>query len=156
MPAPLRFVRSLIVAGDSPDKAAERAAQDELSIYTQTHGDPSFIHQLVVDAFAAQHPTPTSNRIGVAFALIGLYLHLERGNTGREVQRAHVRLARKRRLWPAFDPPPERGALTAIDVMRSPPGPERDQAIEDWCASVWEAWHASHRRVAALLEELGE
>jgi hypothetical protein len=144
------------VAGEAPDEAAERAAQDELTIYSLMHGDPSFIHQLVVDAYAAQHVTPSSKWIGVAFALIGLYLHIERGNTGREVQRAHIRLARKRREWPVFDPPGERGTLTSVDVMRSPPGPERDQAIEDWCASVWEAWHASHGRVAALLEELGE
>ena len=144
------------MAGEAPDEAAERAAQDELTIYSLMHGDPSFIHQLVVDAYAAQHVTPSSKRIGVAFALIGLYLHIERGNTGREVQRAHIRLARKRREWPVFDPPGERGTLTSVDVMRSPPGPQRDQAIEDWCLSVWEAWHASHERVAALLEELGE
>jgi hypothetical protein len=144
------------VAGEAPDEAAERAAQDELTIYSLMHGDPSFIHQLVVDAYAAQHVTPSSKRIGVAFALIGLYLHIERGNTGREVQRAHIRLARKRKEWPVFDPPGERGTLTSVDVMRSPPGPRRDQAIEAWCASVWQAWHASHGRVAALLEELAE
>ena len=136
--------------------AAEQLAINELSAYTLTHGDASFIHQHVVDAFAAQHATPTSKPIGVAFALVGLYLHLERGYTGRAVQRAHMRLARKRKQWPIFDPPARPGGLTAVDVMRSPAGPERDQAIEDWCATVWEAWHASHDRVAALLRELGE
>jgi hypothetical protein len=141
---------------DQPIDAAERATLDELSAYTLTHGDPSFIHQHVVDAFAAQHATPQSKPIGVAFGLIGLYLHLERGYTGRDVQRAHMRLARKRRQWPVFDPPAERGVLTAVDVMESPPGPERDRAIEAWCASVWEAWRDSHDRVAALLTELGE
>jgi Family of unknown function (DUF5946) len=135
---------------------AEQAAHDELSAYTVMHRDPSFIHQHVVDAFAAQHATPRSNAIGVAFALIGLYLHLERGYTGRAVQRAHMRLARKRRQWPTFYPPAERGALTVVDVMSSPPGPRRDRAIEAWCAAVWEAWHASHGSVAALLRELGE
>jgi hypothetical protein len=135
---------------------AELAARDELSAYTLMHRDPSFIHQHVVDAFAAQHATPRSKAIGVAFALIGLYLHLERGYTGRAVQRAHMRLARKRRKWPTFDAPAERGGITAVDVMSSPPGPERDQAIEDWCAVVWEAWHASHGSVAALVRELGE
>ena len=141
---------------DQPFDPAERAAQDELSAYTLTHRDPRFIHQHVVDAFAAQHASPRSKAIGVAFALIGLYLHLERGCTGREVQRAHMRLAHKRKQWPTFDPPAERGALTVVDVMRSPPGPKRDQAIEDWCAAVWEAWHASHERVAALLHAIGE
>jgi hypothetical protein len=108
---------------DLPIEPADRAAHDELSAYTLGHGDSSFIHQHVVDAFAAQHATPRSNAIGVAFALIGLYLHLERGYTGRAVQRTHMRLARKRRQWPTFDPPAERGALTVVDVMSSPPGP---------------------------------
>ena len=139
-----------------PLDPAEQAAHDELSAYTLTHGDASFIHQHVVDAFAAQHATPHSKAIGVAFALIGLHLHLERGYTGREVQRAHMRLARKRKQWPFFDPPTERGALTVVDVMRAPPGRERDQAIEDWCVAVWKAWRASHERVAALLHDLGE
>jgi hypothetical protein len=50
----------------------ERAAHDELSAYTLTHSDPSFIHQHVVDAFAVQHATRRSKAIGVAFGLIGL------------------------------------------------------------------------------------
>jgi hypothetical protein len=141
---------------EQPIDPAEQAARDELSAYTLLRGDPSFIHQHVVDAFAAQHVTSRSRPIGVAFALIGLYLHLERGYTGREVQRAHMHLARTRRAWPAFDPPPERGAVTVIDVLNARPGVERDQAIEEWCSSVWQAWSASHDRVAALLDELAE
>jgi hypothetical protein len=139
-----------------PLDEAERAAQNELSAYTLMRGDAAFMHQQVVDALAAQRGTPGSKPIGVAFALIGLYLHLERGYTGRDVQRAHMRLARKRKQWPAFDPPAERGAITAVEVMQSPPGPQRDQAIEEWCVSVWEAWRDSHDRVAAMLRELDE
>ena len=131
-------------------------ASNELAAYTLAHGDPAFIHQHVVDAFAAQHATEDSKPIGVAFALIGLYLHLERGRTGREIQRAHMRLGRRRRQWPAFEPPPTRGEITIHDVLAAAPGPERDHAIDDWCASVWQAWSGSHERVAALLRETGE
>jgi hypothetical protein len=134
----------------------DRAAYDELAVYTLTHGDPAFIHQHVVDAFGAQHATKASKPIGVAFALIGLCLHLERGLTGREVQQAHMRLAQRRRDWPAFDPPIERGDLTIHDVIAAEPGAERDQTIEAWCASVWQAWSASHERVRKLLREAGE
>jgi hypothetical protein len=135
---------------------ADRAAYDQLAAYTLAHGDPAFIHQHVVDAFGAQHATAESKPIGVAFALIGLYLHLERDMTGREVQRAHMRLARRRRDWPAFDPPLQRGDLTIHDVIAAEPGAKRDQAIEAWCASVWQAWSASHERVRKLLREAGE
>jgi Family of unknown function (DUF5946) len=136
--------------------ATDQAAYDELAAYTLAHGDPGFIHQHVVDAFAAQHATPKSKPIGVAFALIGLHLHLERGRTGREVQQAHMRLARVRRSWPAFAIPDERGDVTIHDVLAMPPGADRDREIDAWCASVWQSWSGSHERVAALLREAGE
>ena len=138
------------------DAAAERAAYDEVAPYTLTRGDPTFIHQHVVDAFAAQSASATDKPIRTAFALIGLYLHLERGCTGRQVQLAHMRLARRRREWPRFDLPAHRGEVTAVDVLRATPGEARDGAIEAWCASVWAAWAVSHKQVAALLETLGE
>ena len=138
------------------EDASERDAYDELAVYTLTHGDPAFIHQYVVDAFGAQHATDDSKPIGVAFALIGLCLHLERGWTGREVQLAHVRLARTRRSWPTFPLPADRGDVAIHDVLAAEPGPERDNAIEAWSASVWRAWSGSHERVRELLRETGE
>jgi hypothetical protein len=141
---------------DDAVTAADRAAYDELAAYTLAHGDPAFIHQHVVDAFGAQHATEDSKTIGVAFALIGLYLHLERGRSGREVQLAHMRLGRRRRQWPTFDLPPMRGEITIHDVVAVAPGPARDRVIDDWCASVWQAWSGSHERVVALLGEMGE
>ena len=129
---------------------------DELAAYTLQHGDPSFIHQHVVDATGAQLATPTDRPIRLAFSLIGLYLHLEHAYTGRQVQQAHMRLSRKRKDWPTFDFPADRGSLTVEDVLQSPPGPERDQAIEAWCASVWNAWSTSRDEVIQLLRALDE
>ncbi len=137
------------MAGPGDDEAYQ-----ELQGYTLLHGDPAFIHQHVVDAFAAQHASAEDKPIRVAFALVGLYLHLVRGASGREVQLAHMRLARRRRTWPRFDPPAERGEVTPTDVMAAAAGPDRDRAIDAWCRSVWSAWHASHERVARLLEEM--
>jgi len=130
-------------------------AYDELCAYTLTRGDAGFVHQHVVDAWMAQHADDTTRPIGVAFALVGLYLHVERGLTGRQVQRVHMALARPGRDWPAFPPPPERGSFTARHVMAAPAGPARDRAIDEWCASVWEAWHDRRESVIALLEEHG-
>ena len=42
-----------------PD-AAELAAYHEVCAYTLTRGDAAFVHQLVVDAWAAQHASPAS------------------------------------------------------------------------------------------------
>jgi len=123
----------------------------ELAFYTLAHADPCFIHQHVVDAFAAQNASESDKPIKVAFALIGLYLHVENGCTGREVQAAHVRLARDKRAWPRFSLPGARGAITAADVIAAAPGSDRDRMIEAWCRSVWEAFAESHEMVAQLV-----
>lgn len=125
---------------------------DHLCFYTLAHGDRRFIHQLAVDAFTAQHAGEATKAIAVAFALIGLYLHLERGYSGRQVQLAHTKLAKKRKQWPRFEIPAAKGEVTVAEVVAAPPGPERDAAIERWCASVWAAWSDSREQVKNLVE----
>lgn len=136
----------------SPESLDERSAHEELQCYTLTLGDPTFIHQHVVDAWTAQHADLSSKPIALAFALAGLHLHLERAFTGRDVQRAHMAMARAAKEWPRFPIPEDRGTVTAIDVMRAAPGPDRMRAIHSWCASVWAAFHESHQAIAALVE----
>ena len=131
----------------------ERDLYHNLSYYTLTHPQPGFIHQFIVDAFAAQRATTRTKPIRLAFALVGLYLHIEKGYTGRQVQQAHMRLARSKRTWPTFKLPEYRGDVTVSDVLAAQPGAERDAAIEKWCRSVWNAYRESHAQVAQLLEE---
>jgi hypothetical protein len=131
---------------------SEQEAYNELSYYTLSHGDPSFIHQYIVDAYAAQHADEKSKPIKVAFALIGLYLHIEKHFSGKDVQKAHMRLAKKKKQWPVFDLPAHRGKIGVSDVLHAKPGPERDRAIKEWSASVWEAWSESHAKVADLVQ----
>lgn len=144
-------------SGRMPDENPTSAARDEtayheLCAYTLGHGGRAFVHQHVVDAWAAQRATAGTKPIALTFALVGLYLHLERGFTGREVQRAHMVLARVRRPWPTFAPPAARGAITAADVLAAAPGLARDAAIDAWCAAVWAAYAESRAAVMALLE----
>lgn len=136
-------------------RASEQAAYDELQCYTLARGDETFIHQHVVDAWAAQRADSCTKPIGLTFALAGLYLHLEKGLSGRQVQRAHMALARHKTTWPSLPLPTDRGAVTVTDVMAASAGPERDQAIDAWCASVWEAYRESHDALADLLKQHG-
>jgi hypothetical protein len=129
-----------------------RQAYDE--VYAYTMGRPSFILQHVVDAHAAQTASADNKPLGLAFALAGLYLHLERRFTGRQVQHAHMRMGQVKRTWPVFPLPADRGSITAIDVLAAPEGAERDRAIDEWCASVWTAYRACRPGVIALLAEL--
>ena len=135
--------------------APEQKAYDELQCYTLELGDPGFIHQHVVDAWAAQHADERTKPIGLTFALVGLCLHIEYGFTGRQVQQVHMKLSRLKRTWPYFPLPRERGSVTTIQVMAKQAGPERDQAIDSWCASVWGAFSDSHRAIADLLRHHG-
>src|SRR4051812_11952273 len=119
---------------------------DELSLYTLQHKDPSFIHQYIVDAYAAQHADENTKPITITFALAGLYLHIEKNYSGREVQLAHMEMAKKKKTWPTFSFPLERGDVTVDDVLKSEPGPARDEMIKKWSISVWEAWDSPENR----------
>lgn len=108
-------------------------------------------HQLLVDAYAAQHAGERTPPIGPAFALIGLHLTLDEGWDGLRVRDAHQRLAAASRAWPAFPAPPSRGALTIFDVALATSPADHVERLRAWAAAVWAAWAASHDAVRALL-----
>jgi hypothetical protein len=125
----------------------------ELTGYTVSRRDPAFIHQHLVDAYTAQHVGPQSKPIGAAFALIGLYLALEKGYTGKQVQYLHMLLARRSKQWPTFPRPEGISALTVYDVLQAAPGEARDSILMRWAAAVWEIWAPEHERVRRLFED---
>ena len=138
-----------------PTNPYEQSAWERLQAYTLSLGDEGFVHQHVVDAWTAQHADESTKAIGLTFALAGLYLHVEKGFSGRRVQRIHMAMARHRVSWPRFELPRERGELTVIDVLAAPAGADRDRAIDAWCASVWDTYQESHEAVARHLRDLG-
>ena len=102
----------------------------ELSCYSVAKQEAEFIHQYVVDVYGAQHAGGTTRNITVVFGLIGLYLALERGFIGRQVQLAHMRIAKIRKDWPPrLDPPMQQAAITILDVLRVPDGSGKDAMI---------------------------
>lgn len=133
----------------------EEDAYNSLCAYTLLLGDAAFIHQHVVDAYAAQSADAQSKPIRVAFALVGLYLLVEKQFSGRQVQRAHMQLGQHKRDWPSFVLPAARGSMTAVDVMAEREGPGRDDAINAWCVSVWAAYSENRETVDALLRQRG-
>jgi Family of unknown function (DUF5946) len=118
-------------------------------------------HQMAVDAYAAQH-APRKDRdvppIGVAYALVGLHLALDRGVPGMEVRAAHQRMGKPDGSWPRLPAPPSSGDLTVLDVATA--GVMVDsvsghaKAVRAWAASVWRAWASRHAAVAALTDRL--
>jgi hypothetical protein len=128
---------------------ADRDSYDALCCYTLQRGDPTFIHQHVIDADVRTKP------IALVFALAGLYLHVERNFTGKQVQKAHMTLAARKRQWPAIVLPADRGRMTAADVLAIPEGAGRDRAITDWCRAVWGEFARNRQTVVELLSEYG-
>ena len=128
-----------------------RAAYDEVYIYTM--GRPDFILQHVLDAFAVQRVNDDSKPMGLVFGLVGLYLRVEKQFSGRQVQRVHMELGRRKREWPRVYVPEDRGSMTVADVLAASAGPERDAAIDNWCRSVWTAFGANRETIIALLRE---
>lgn len=120
----------------------------------QSLGAPAFPHQLAVDAYTAQHPGENPKPIRTPFALVGLYLVTDEGFTGRQVQRVHMLLDQKHRDWPAFTPPMNWGAMTALDVIRAEPGGKRLEELNRWVLQVWGAWSHERERVVRLVPKL--
>jgi len=120
------------------------------------------LHQLTVDTYAAQHAPrhPGGDRppIGVAYALVGLHLALDRGVPGVEVRAAHQRMGRPEPSWPALPAPASTASVTVLDVamagamIDSPSGHAR--AVRAWSSAVWRAWAPQHAAVAALADRL--
>jgi hypothetical protein len=138
------------------ESGSDRELFNELSFYTLAHPDAAFIHQNSVDAYTAQHADETTKPIAVVFALMGLYLYLERGFSGKQVQRAHMKMARQRKQWPRLPLPANRAGIGVADVVRAGPGAARDAMIHAWCESVWEVWQDCREPIARLAKtELG-
>lgn len=144
-------------AAESPLRASREcyAAYVDLSVYGLERARSDFLHQETVDAYAARHPGPAGTPISTWFALVGLHLSLDQGRTGREVQRAHVRLGRRKDRWPGLSVPDDLRCMNAADVMLHPPGEPRDEALRRWAAEVWQRWTSMHVAIATLCAERG-
>ncbi len=78
----------------------ENEQYSALAFYTLSLSDPAFIHQHIVDAFQAQTANEQSKTITIFFSLAGLFLHIEKGYTGRQVQLAHLHMAKITKAYP--------------------------------------------------------
>lgn len=113
---------------------------NELAFYTLGLRDECFIHQYIVDAFTAQNSTIETKSISLTFALVGLYLFIEKGYTGKEVQAFHTLMSSNKLQWPIFILPINRGEITIETVLEVKEQEERNLKIKSWCQSVWNAF----------------
>lgn len=129
----------------------DQALFDELAFYTLAQPRSEFLHQLAIDTFTAQHATGASKPLSVVFAVLGLYLHAERGFAGLQIQQVHMQLAPRRLPWPVLPLPKRHADLTVADVLAATPGPARDAMIRRWCVAEWQYWTDCRPAIAHLL-----
>jgi hypothetical protein len=123
---------------------------DLLAFYTLGLQDECFIHQYVVDAHTAQTANSSTKAISMTFALVGLYLFIEKNFTGRAVQKFHTLMSNNKVKWPNFELPKNRGEITIDMVLNAENGEDRNTLIKVWCNSVWKAYAKSHSKVKEI------
>jgi Family of unknown function (DUF5946) len=74
------------------------------------------LHQLMVDAYGAQHAGADGRAIRVAYSLVGPHLALERGRSGVEVREAHRRMG-PRISAPGWDSERSRAGCAGTDCV---------------------------------------
>jgi Family of unknown function (DUF5946) len=113
-------------------------------------------HQMIVDAYGAQHPGDPGKPIRLAYSLVGLYLALELGLSGVEVRGAHMRMGKPDDRWPLFARPAGFADMTIADVaeagMRADSPAGHIEATREWADAVWRWWGDAHADVAALTD----
>ena len=125
---------------------------EQLTFYTLSHPDKDyFIHQLSIDAYTAQTATEDTQQISLVFALVGLYLFAEKNFTGKQIQKAHLLLAKYKDDLPEVILPEKRGNLTIKDVLTSTEN--IDDMIKQWCVSVWKAYEVNRKKIKQFCDK---
>jgi hypothetical protein len=118
----------------------------EVSAYTLSLTDKFFLHQYIVDAYAASHVDTHTKPMKIYFSLLGLYLALEKQYTGREVQLAHMQLGKEKKVWPPYKLPTHYATLTIKDIYETH-NAKKATIIYRWMREVWDLWGSTHDEV---------
>ena len=105
------------------------------------------VHQLTVDAYAAQHAGGNHRDKSVMIHLAGLHLVLERGLRPTEVPHLFQQLAKVVRAWPHLPPPTERCAVTVFDVALAESVEDHAKLAQEWAQTAWRSWAAHHQQI---------
>ena len=113
-------------------------------------------HQLVVDAYAVQHPDGDDPRAiqSVAIHLMTLCLFLEEAVDPSLGAALHARMVR-RPVFHRLEPPPSRGSLTVLNVPVVSDAATAREAAYAWARSAWDAWQQQHVTVREWLAVSG-
>lgn len=104
------------------------------------------VHQLIVDAYIAQHPAGQTRREiqTVALCLMTLCLFIEDGSDPRQGPALHKRMMANRPNFRWLRPPRLHGLLTVADILPASTPDEHERLAWAWGRQVWQAWTPHH------------
>lgn len=111
------------------------------------------VHQLTVDSYAVQHAGKPHPDKSLDVHLFGLYLSLEKGIRSPYIPPLLQRLVAGIEVWPHYEPPTQRAAITVFDVAFCDTTEDHIRVVKDWARAVWDSWSQHHAEVARLVSE---
>lgn len=105
------------------------------------------VHQLTVDAYAAQHAGGPHPDKSVDVHLVGLYLVIEKNVKPTDVPPRLQRMVERTAAWPHFEPPNIEWSINVLDVALAE---DHAAKVREWSAAVWRAWEPRHAAIAEL------
>lgn len=155
--------RALLPPLDGPTHRYLGASSACWTLYANLHNGgepplaPSPYNNLLVDAYAAQHPgvAPSDQAIqSVAVHTLTLYGVFVRGVTLDRVLWLRLRPLReqkssKRGRFHWLAPPSFAGSLTIADIVALPTPTARSQKVKEYVEQVWSLWEYAHQTTIA-------
>ena len=109
------------------------------------------VHQLTVDTYAVQHAGGPHPDKSFDIHLCGLYLAFEKGIRSPYIPPLLQRLATEIKVWPHYEPPTQRVALTVFDVAFCDSTEAHVKVVREWAEAVWRSWTAYHAELGTLV-----
>lgn len=120
-------------------------------LLARSYADPEYraVHQLVVDAYVAQHPgdaDPQQVR-RLALCLMTLELFVDHGHDVTRGPELHQRMVASLPELHVLDRPDAVSGMTVEDVLAAGDAVEHRRLVRAWAAEVWQAWRPHHDTV---------
>ena len=111
------------------------------------------VHQITVDTYAVQHAGGPHPDKSLDIHLCGLYFAMEKGIRSPYIPPLLQRLATTIEVWPHFEPPGKRVALTVFDVAFCDAPEDHIRVVREWGQAVWETWSKHHAEIERLISQ---